>query len=646
LRAFLYCKIFILSSLLLVSQPKIILSNDIDSINLTNNQTVYHINEGSLPLDSLLVSPQNYPFLRNKNNLIVYKHPGKWYWIRTEILSDTLQNANWVLECYNPTIDSLEIYWVYEKGHYKMQRGGTYQNFSSKEIKHKNHVFPMPKDFRKGILFIKLKNKEHANIEIKLKKIDFFVNYALSEYFILGVYYGSLLLVVLFNFVLYLGFKNWVYITYILYVFSIGIYSSTLDGFGFQYLWPSYPSWNENAYQIMHFVVLTFFSLYFTVFLQIYIRYKNLFYFLVLWYIIRSIVLAFPTLNEIVVNELLFFDNVPYLLAFFTSIVAYIEGYKPARFSILAYTALLSGFAIHSLRFANMIPATIFTTYALYIGTILEIFFLSLALSDYMTKITKFNLKILKETKDLRNKIEQQSKILNLQGEFLKEKTKDFNTLLYRISHDIQGPVKTIKGLVNLMFSDSFNTKEYVSKIGNNVTLLEKIIKDLVVISNLNENKKIEIQEIDLLKLLDNVVKIYEDALLEQKISLSIKTETDKEFASDTNYLEHIFSNLLDNAIKFQKKNYNHRKIEIHLSVDYEKMIFEITDNGIGMSKEESDKIFELFYKKQNSSGTGLGLFIVKLCVDKLKGKITVNSKPDEGSKFTVTIPNQIFKVK
>jgi signal transduction histidine kinase len=75
-------------------------------------------------------------------------------------------------------------------------------------------------------------------------------------------------------------------------------------------------------------------------------------------------------------------------------------------------------------------------------------------------------------------------------------------------------------------------------------------------------------------------------------------------------------------------------------------MIFEITDNGIGMSKEESDKIFELFYKKQNSSGTGLGLFIVKLCVDKLKGKITVNSKPDEGSKFTVTIPNQIFKVK
>ena len=196
------------------------------------------------------------------------------------------------------------------------------------------------------------------------------------------------------------------------------------------------------------------------------------------------------------------------------------------------------------------------------------------------------------------------------------------------------------------MFSDSFNTKEYVSKIGNNVTLLEKIIKDLVVISNLNENKKIEIQEIDLLKLLDNVIKIYEDALLEQKISLNIKTETDKEFASDTNYLEHIFSNLLDNAIKFQKKNYNHRKIEIHLSVDYEKMIFEITDNGIGMSKEESDKIFELFYKKQNSSGTGLGLFIVKLCVDKLKGKITVNSKPDEGSKFTVTIPNQIFKVK
>ncbi|MFQ3575792.1 MAG: sensor histidine kinase [Cytophagales bacterium] len=607
---------------------------------LTQKNAIFYIDSANTSFDSLIWNPQNYTFYKNNNDLLIYDQEEKWYWLRYEIKSDGPNNSNWILECYNPTIDSIYAYWFYENGLYVQQFISTQQNFYDQKIQHKNLVFQMPKDFNRGLLFIKLKNKVHANIQIKLKKTEFFLNYALREYLILGIFYGCLAIAVLFNIVLFLNFRNWAHFIYIVYVLSVGFYSSTLDGIGFQYLWPSKPDWNDFIYQISHFWVLTVFSIYFVVFLQVYQRYKPIFYFLIVWYLSRAVIFTLPKINDVVVNEFLFFDNIPYFLAFGTSILSFLNGYKPARYFILAFSFLTLSFVIHSLRVADFLPPNVLTTYALNFGLVFEIFFLSLALSDYLTRIALKSFKALKETKELKEKIEIQSKTLSLQGEFLKEKTKDFETLLYRISHDIQGPVKRIKGLINLALTDEQNSSEYVNKVEPNIKTLENILKDLVTISNLNRKTKLDIKPLNLLTEIESIIESERKLLDNQNINIRINTQTEIEFFTDPNYLDPVFCNLFNNAIKFQKSDNPEKRIDLKIVVNEEKMEFEISDNGIGISKEELKNIFDIFYKKGETLGHGLGLFIVKLSVEKLNGTIEIESETGKGTKVKVSIPN------
>jgi signal transduction histidine kinase len=107
----------------------------------------------------------------------------------------------------------------------------------------------------------------------------------------------------------------------------------------------------------------------------------------------------------------------------------------------------------------------------------------------------------------------------------------------------------------------------------------------------------------------------------------------------DEKLLRHIFSNLLSNAIKYSPSE---STIEFRLSCAQDQVIFQIQDQGIGIPPEDQDRLFESFHRATNVGtiqGTGLGLTIVKQCVDLHKGKITVSSIINQGTTFTVTIP-------
>ncbi|MEG0136898.1 MAG: ATP-binding protein, partial [Cetobacterium sp.] len=106
-------------------------------------------------------------------------------------------------------------------------------------------------------------------------------------------------------------------------------------------------------------------------------------------------------------------------------------------------------------------------------------------------------------------------------------------------------------------------------------------------------------------------------------------------------WLEIIISNILDNAIKYSAENKN---VNINLDIIHNTLIIEVQDFGIGIKKEDFSKIFERFYRgdKSHSStieGTGLGLSIVKHMIDIIEGEITVRSKTNEGTTFSIYIP-------
>jgi signal transduction histidine kinase len=104
-----------------------------------------------------------------------------------------------------------------------------------------------------------------------------------------------------------------------------------------------------------------------------------------------------------------------------------------------------------------------------------------------------------------------------------------------------------------------------------------------------------------------------------------------------------IFQNVIDNAIKYKKiENKFESLIIITIDVNQEEVKIGITDNGIGISEEFEDKVFDMFFRgTTSSSGTGLGLYIVKTSVEKLEGTVTLNSIYGKGTSVNIVFPNR-----
>jgi signal transduction histidine kinase len=106
--------------------------------------------------------------------------------------------------------------------------------------------------------------------------------------------------------------------------------------------------------------------------------------------------------------------------------------------------------------------------------------------------------------------------------------------------------------------------------------------------------------------------------------------------------LKIILNNLLSNAFKYQKKNTNNKLVELDIKVANGFAEISVTDNGIGISEEHIPEIFDLFFRATSEEvGSGFGLYTVKDALLKLNGEVKVKSVINQGSTFTVTIPNK-----
>ena len=220
------------------------------------------------------------------------------------------------------------------------------------------------------------------------------------------------------------------------------------------------------------------------------------------------------------------------------------------------------------------------------------------------------------------------------------EKTKkDFVT---NVSHELRTPLTAIKGFVETLEDDETDPskKHYLTIIQRNTERLINIVKDLLMLSNLESaRQKLELEEIDLHELILNVSKIFEPRLQESKISFEVIKENNiKLINADYFRLEQVFINLIDNAIKYS----NASKISITLEEKKQSLEVSVKDNGVGIKKENIDRIFERFYvvdksRSRKLGGTGLGLSLVKHIIQQHNGDIRLESDLEKGSNFIIT---------
>jgi signal transduction histidine kinase len=170
-------------------------------------------------------------------------------------------------------------------------------------------------------------------------------------------------------------------------------------------------------------------------------------------------------------------------------------------------------------------------------------------------------------------------------------------------------------------------------------TLVEQIDNLAQIATQFSQFAKISssnAEQFNLIELLQNVTSLFAEQNENVKIELKLQDEFATVFADKNQFLS-VFNNLVLNAIQAIPEE-RKGEIVVEEKIIADKIIITITDNGIGIDEEKTNKIFEPNFTTK-SSGTGLGLAIAKAIIENANGKIEVESKLDEGTKFEITLP-------
>jgi PAS domain S-box-containing protein len=227
--------------------------------------------------------------------------------------------------------------------------------------------------------------------------------------------------------------------------------------------------------------------------------------------------------------------------------------------------------------------------------------------------------------------------------EELKIRNGELDNFVYKVSHDLRAPLSSILGLVNLakLPGNTDNPMDYIDIIGSKVEHLDHFIGDVLSHSK-NLKMEVSVRKVDFSKIIEetfNDLNYLEGA---KEIKRIIKVEG-IDFYSDPWRIAEILRNLISNAIKYRQLEQVAPEIGIKINIDHLRAEMVFADNGIGISEENLERIFEMFYRAtEQSDGSGIGLYIVKNAIDKLGGQITVASRLGHGTRFAILLPNRI----
>lgn len=210
-------------------------------------------------------------------------------------------------------------------------------------------------------------------------------------------------------------------------------------------------------------------------------------------------------------------------------------------------------------------------------------------------------------------------------------------------SHELKTPIAAIRGHVNLIKRRGQSNPEIISTsldyIDSESKKMQLLVNELLTLGRIDQNND-DVTPIDLVKIVLDVVSEVQ-TVYPQKIETKLPEQL--LYPIKTTDFRNIVHNLVENAAKYSPATSD---INVVLKIEDNKIIFQVADHGIGISKENREKIFERFYREDKShsskiSGSGLGLSIVKAEVDKHHGQITVEDNLPKGTIFSIYLPKE-----
>jgi signal transduction histidine kinase len=261
------------------------------------------------------------------------------------------------------------------------------------------------------------------------------------------------------------------------------------------------------------------------------------------------------------------------------------------------------------------------------------------ALSDAKVTIEDQNRQLTSLNRNLERMVDARTIELQVANEALKRVNDELDNFIYKTSHDIRGPLASLKGMCNVAIMDVKDplALDYFNKLDATAEKLNTILTRLLIINQIN-NSSASHELIDFREIVDDVIVLERKRGLPPRLTIKKEIEDNIIFYSDKELIRIILENLIDNAIKFYNDSDRADPfVKIKVERDGNLLKVRVIDNGIGISQVNPDKIFQMFSRASERSGTGgIGLYLTKTATEKIGGQIDLKTTPEGYTEFFV----------
>ncbi|MBD1555794.1 response regulator [Vibrio sp. S9_S30] len=547
------------------------------------------------------------------------------YWLKVTF-TQPLEDCCILTVSYTP-LDYLDFYQVIDGNRLVHQQSGDRYAFDVRPFHDRHNTFRITHaSDGPTVFYLRVQSESILQLPLDYYTDIEFAQTLGQENFFLGLFYGGLLLIAVYNACVFFRLRDKVYAYYLFFVISAALSAACWDGLAFHYLWSNAPDWASRSIPITT-GLLTFCTLLFSQEL-LQIR-KNMPWANISIELTKAVSVLLIIMTYIVsystVGQLSFAVSIGSgVIGMLVGIAALYKKIEGSGLYLVAWSLLFIGVSMNSMVNIGLIHDSALTNYLIHLGGVIEVCLFSVALAN--------RIKLLKQDK------QDAETRMSIERQIAQDKA---NTLAI-ISHELRTPMNAVLGFVYLakQGKGQLSTQDYLEKIEQASSNLVKIINDSLDFSKLEQKKlSLKCEPFNLIDVVDHVTSVSTPGLAGKPVQMHIQVAPDVPFhlLGDRVRLEQVIINLTNNAIKHTDQGHVGVGISVVRKFSHKVVLaFRISDSGRGISQQSRDRLFKPYSQlDEHHKGTGLGLSISQKIIHLMGGQIKCSSEVGQGSLFS-----------
>jgi len=562
------------------------------------------------------------------------KNSSTW-WLRASLENRVADPLGGFIEINYPLLDHIELYLQYPDGSLSRQLTGDRYPFADRPVKVSNFWFPIELPPGETTLLLRIKTTSTLYVPLYFSTYNASAAQQQELSGLSGAFYGVLFAMFCYNLFLFASLREPAYFWYLVYTLNVGLFALSFDGLLVKWLADDGGLVALGIYALMfsHCLIAIQFSRHFLHTRELFPR---------LDLVLRcTLLLAFGSM----ISGLLMDVQTWSILASVTVIIASVgllvtgafvwrQGVRYGVYYTMAWGVLLASFILVT---AGSLGVELFGLYGAAVvkaSVAFELITLSIGLADRINLLKEEGYRSREAAERAASENEAKSRFLA------------------KMSHEIRTPLNGVLGMLQLLRETPLDRSQqfYLDTISSSGNSLMAVINDILDYARIGSGKlSLEDIDFDLEIQISETIRLFTAQALEKQLSLHVGLEpgVPRRIRGDPTRLKQILMNLLSNALKFTEHGHVLLEVSSRQTPDgASRLVFCVSDSGIGMRQEVLAQLFESFSQGDSSTtrrygGSGLGLAISKELVEMMNGHIEVQSAPGRGSRFCFEIPLQ-----